>query len=103
METNACVNKRDTAEALGNQEDIYVYLQAAFENGDPRQIAKALGDVAKIHGMLEIAGKSGMTREHLYTSLSESGNPTLQTLTKVIDALGYRLSVVPKANRNHMA
>ncbi|MDR1001505.1 MAG: putative addiction module antidote protein [Clostridiales bacterium] len=101
MEKNIEISKWDTAEFLENQEDIGAYLQVAFESGDPRQITKALGNAAKAQGMIDIASKTGLTREHLYTSLSESGNPTLQTLTKVMDTLGYQLSVVPKVDRRH--
>lgn len=90
------VSRWDAAEFLETQEDIDAYLQAAFEIGDPKQIAKALGNVAKAQGVMAIANQTGLAREHLYTSFSEHGNPTLQTLTSVIDAMGYRLSVTPK-------
>ena len=86
----------DVAEVLETQDDIDMYLEIAFESGDPKQIAKALGNVARIQGMLDVSKKTGLNREHLYDSLSENGNPTLQTLTTVIDILGYQLSVLPK-------
>ncbi len=101
MNNNTCINRWDTAEFLESQEDIDAYLQVAFESGDPRQITKALGNAAKAQGMVTVAGKTGLTREHLYTTLSENGNPTLQTLTKVMDTLGYQLSFVPKASKHH--
>ncbi|MCL2095214.1 putative addiction module antidote protein [Candidatus Saccharibacteria bacterium] len=91
------ISKWDAAEFLESQEDIDAYIEVAFESGDPKQITKALGNAAKARGMIDVASKTGMTREHLYTSLSESGNPTLQTLTKVMDTLGYQLAVVPKS------
>jgi probable addiction module antidote protein len=97
MTESVRINKWDTVEFLESQEDIGAYLQVAFESGDPKQIAKALGNAAKAQGMMNIANNTGLTREHLYTSLSEKGNPTLQTLTTIIDTLGYQLSVVPKA------
>jgi probable addiction module antidote protein len=102
MGKNMQISKWDTAEFLGSMEDIDAYLQAAFESGNPKQITKALGNAAKAQGMIDIAGKTGLTREHLYTSLSESGNPTLQTLTKIMDTLGYKLAVVPKGNKQHI-
>jgi len=98
MSNNEKVSKWDTVEFLDDQEDIDVYLQVAFESGDSKQITKALGNAAKAQGMMDIAQKTGLTREHLYTSLSENGNPTLQTLTKIMDALGLRLAAVPKTN-----
>jgi probable addiction module antidote protein len=101
MEKNPKIKQWDTAEFLDDQADIDAYLQVAFESGDPHQITKALGNAARANSMLEVANKTGLTREHLYTSLSESGNPTLQTLTKIMDALGYQLSFVPKTKRKH--
>jgi len=99
MNENIKVSKWDTAEFLENPEDIDAYLQVAFESGDPKQITKALGNAAKALGMAEIANETGLTREHLYTSLSENGNPTLQTLTSIMNTLGYQLSVVPNHDR----
>ena len=89
----------DTASFLECQEDIDAYLQVAFEVGDPKQITKALGNVARAQGMMEVAKKSGLAREHLYTCFSENGNPTLQTLTLLMDTLGYQLAAVPKKER----
>jgi len=91
----------DASEFLESQEDIDAYLEAAFETGDPKQITKALGNVAKVQGVMNIANKTGLAREHLYTSFSENGNPTLLTLTTVIDSLGYQLAVIPKKHEQH--
>jgi probable addiction module antidote protein len=74
-----------------------MYLDMAFESGDPKRIAKALGNAARAQGMLDISKKTGLNREHLYNSLGENGNPTLQTLTTVVDTLGYELRIKPKA------
>ena len=43
--------------------------------------------------MAGIAAETGVARQQLYRALSENGNPTLDTLTKVMAALGFRLSV----------
>jgi probable addiction module antidote protein len=47
--------------------------------------------------MTEIAKKTGLGRQALYTALSENGNPTLETLTSVLGALGLELTVQKKA------
>ncbi|MBO9581233.1 MAG: putative addiction module antidote protein [Sphingobium sp.] len=83
----------DPAEHLQTEEDILYYLEAAMEGNDPRHIASALGDVARSKGMTEIARKTGLGRQALYTALSESGNPTLETLTAILGALGLELTV----------
>ena len=83
----------DPATHLETTEDILHYLDAAMEGNDPKHIASALGDVARSKGMSEIAKKSGLGRQALYNALSENGNPTLETLTAVLGALGFELSV----------
>ena len=87
----------DAAKYLETEEDILYYLEAAMEGNDPRHIASALGDVARSKGMTEIAKNAGLGRQALYTALSEDGNPTLETLTSVLTALGLELSVHRRA------
>ncbi len=87
----------DPANYLKSEEDILYYLEAAMEGNDPKHIASALGDVARSSGMTEIARKTGLGRQALYSALSDSGNPTLETLTAVLGALGLELTVRPKA------
>jgi probable addiction module antidote protein len=87
----------DPAEHLETEEDILYYLEAAMEGNDPKHIASALGDVARSKGMSEIARKAGVGRQALYSALSQSGNPTLETLTAVLNALGLQLTVQKRA------
>jgi probable addiction module antidote protein len=96
---NAVVKTRpfDPAEYLQTEEDILYYLEAAMEGNDPKHIASALGDVARSQGMSEIARKAGVGRQALYSALSENGNPTLETLTSVLSALGLQLTVQRRA------
>ncbi len=42
--------------------------------------------------MTDIAREAGVTREALYRSLSETGDPRLSTLIGVMKALGMQLS-----------
>ncbi len=81
----------DAAEHLETKEDIALYLEAAFEDGDPALIAAALGDAARAKGMTKVAAEAGLGRESLYKALSPKGNPEFATILKVIRALGLRL------------
>jgi probable addiction module antidote protein len=81
------------AERLTTREAERAYLEAAFEDGDPRVIAAALGDVARARGGGAIAEAAGVSRETLYKGLQPNGNPTVSTLSNVLRALGYRLSI----------
>jgi len=96
---NAVVETRpfDAANYLETEEDILYYLEAAMEGNDAKHIASALGDVARSKGMTEIAKKAGVGRQALYSALSETGNPTLETLTAVLGALGLELTVQKRA------
>ena len=87
----------DPARHLQTEEDILYYLEAAMEGNDPKHIARALGDVARSKGMTDIARTTGLGRQALYSALSENGNPTLETLTSVLTALGLELTVQKKA------
>lgn len=85
--------KWDVTEYLDSEEAIFAYIEAAFEDGDPALIKRALGDVARARGMTAIAKEAGITREALYKALSEKGDPKLSTLLGVVHALGIRLTV----------
>lgn len=82
----------DAADFLADNETVAAYLTEALDSGEPRYIAKALGAVARSRGgMTQLARETGLTREALYRALSETGNPELGTVLKVIRALGIRL------------
>ena len=85
----------DPSEYLDNDEAVVIYLEDILETGDPKIIAAGLGDVARARGMTELAAKTGLSRESLYRALSDEGNPRLDTLLKVLGALGVKLSVAP--------
>lgn len=63
----------DGSKYLKDEEAIRHYLAQAFEDGEPRLIQAALGNVAKARGMTALARESGVKREALYRALSEGG------------------------------
>jgi probable addiction module antidote protein len=87
----------DAALYLETEDDILAFLDAALEGGDTAHIAQALGAVARSRGMTSLAQRCGIKRQALYHALSENGNPTLATLTAVLDALGLRIRIDRKA------
>lgn len=82
----------DPAAALTSDAAIATFMADAFSSGDAGYIAHALGVVAKAKGMSQIAGATGLSREQLYRSFSENGNPTLKTTLSVMKALGIELT-----------
>ena len=89
------IHDYDPAAALENEAAIAVFLADALETGDATYIAKAMGVVARAKGMTELARATGLSREQLYRSFSEQGNPTLKTMLAVMRALGVELTVRP--------
>lgn len=85
----------DTAEFLKSEEDIAAYIEAVMEDGDPALIRNAIGVVARARGMTQVARDAGLSRESLYKALSANGNPSFETVVRVLKALGVRLSTVP--------
>jgi probable addiction module antidote protein len=72
------------------------YLTAALEEGDSAVFLLALRDVADARGLSLLAAQAQLNRENLYRMLSESGNPQLDSLTALLDALDLRLAVAVK-------
>ena len=81
------------AEHLRTPQEMAAYLDAWLSEApeDVAGIARALGDIARAKGMTSVARDSGLSRESLYKSLHEDGNPSLATVLKVARALGLRL------------
>ena len=87
----------DMAEQLRDEQDIAAYLTLVLEEGDPGELAHALGVIARPRGMTQIAAEAGMGREALYKALRADASPRFETILKVMHALGLRLSVQPAA------
>jgi probable addiction module antidote protein len=82
----------DAARHITSLEGQQELLDDAFASGDASYIANALGLIARSRGMTEVAREAGVTREALYKSLSQDGDPRLTTLLGVARALGMKLT-----------
>ena len=85
----------DMANYLGTEEEVAEYLRQVLEEGDPAELAAALGDIARARGMTKLARDTGLSRESLYKSLSGERAPSSDTLFKVIHAMGFKLTLEP--------
>jgi len=86
----------DSARYLDTPETIAAYLTEALETEDASFIAFALGTVARAKGMSDVARKAGLSRENLYRSLGGQTKPELDTIIRVLGAVGLTLSANPK-------
>lgn len=85
------------ADYLRDDADIAAFIEDMLAAGDARAVPLALRTVADaVGGMAELARRTGLSRETLYRTLSERGNPRLDTLTAILAAFGLRLSVAPQ-------
>jgi len=93
MGTKIALRKWDVLDHLKTEEDIELYFDACVEEdpGDGSLIRAALGDIARVRGMSQLARDTGLAREGLYKALSAEGNPEFATVMKVIKALGLKL------------
>ncbi len=91
----------DTAEFLRTPEEIADYLETVFETrgNDSRTVIRALGTAARAYGMQKIADATGLQRQGLYKSLSDEGNPSFDTILKVMEAVGVELRPMARPDR----
>jgi probable addiction module antidote protein len=83
----------DAAEYIETKDDVLATLDVAFREGNIEYLLKDLGDIARSKGMTHIAREMGVSREGLYRSIAPSGNPSFETVLKIITLLGYRLRI----------
>jgi len=84
------------ADHINTKEDVTAYFEAALEENDTALLLSVLGEIARSKGMAQIARDLNLARESLYRSLAQDGNPSFNTVAKVLDNLGYQLSVKQK-------
>jgi probable addiction module antidote protein len=85
--------KFDAADYLDSEATIAEYLTAALEDPNPDVFLAALSDVAKARGMSTIARSAGLGRESLYKALAPGAKPRYDTILKVLQGLGVKLTV----------
>jgi len=90
--------KWDMADHINTKEDVQGYLEAALEENDAALLLTVIGNIARSKGMAQIAKDLNLARESLYRSLSQEGNPSFSTVAKVLDNLGFQLSVRQKVS-----
>ncbi len=87
---------------LQDPEEAQAYLNAALTDEDPRVFLLALKNVCDAQGeeMAALARKTNLSRENLYRILSKKGNPKLNNIIALLNAVGFDLAVNPHKNRH---
>ena len=87
----------DPAKYINTKEAVVAFLEEALEENDSEFFFKTLGYIARSKGMSQIARELGVSREGLYRSLAPTGNPSFDTVFKLLDILGLRIKVEQKS------
>ena len=85
----------DAADYLDDEQTIAECLTAALEDPNPDVFLTAVRDVARARGMAQLAKDAGLGRESLYKALTPGAKPRYDTVLKLLNALGVRLSATP--------
>ena len=86
----------DPADYIETRDDVLAFLEGALEENDPEFLLETIGHIARSKGMAQIAKELNLDRAGLYKSFSINGNPYFFTVMKVLDNLGFRLSLQQK-------
>jgi probable addiction module antidote protein len=81
------------SEFLKSEAAIEEFLAGAMEDPNPDVFLAALGEVAKVRGIATLAERTGLGRESLYKTLAPGAKPRYETICKLVDALGVKLTV----------
>lgn len=83
----------DMAESLKTEEDILIYLNSVLEENDPSELAHALGVAVEFLGMTQIAKEAGIGCEALYKALRQDSTLRFDTINRVVNTLGLKLTL----------
>ena len=90
------LTKFNILDHLKTEEEIQAFIQVAIEDEDPTFLPIALAEVARARKvMTDVAKAAGVSRTSLYQSLSAEGRPAFDTVAKVAQSLGYKITLVP--------
>jgi probable addiction module antidote protein len=90
------ISKYDPSEDIETREDALAYLEAALEENDIEFLFKTIGHIARSKGMSKIAKELDLNCEGLSTALSPQENSSFLIVVRILDNLGFRLSVQSK-------
>ncbi|MFN8943938.1 MAG: DNA-binding protein [Pseudobdellovibrionaceae bacterium] len=67
-----------------NHKKIKTALSEALIDGDKEAFVDILSGYVRSHNILEVCRRTGLSRTVVYEAISEDGNPSLDTLCKIM-------------------
>lgn len=76
--------KHDPSMIFKNHKEIKMALFEALFDGDKEAFVDILSGYVRAHNILEVCHRTGLSRTVVYEAISEEGNPSLETLCKIM-------------------
>ena len=74
----------DPSAIFKNHNEIKQALFEALMDGDKEAFVDILSGYVRAHNILEVCRRTGLSRTVVYEAISEDGNPSLDTLCKIM-------------------
>jgi probable addiction module antidote protein len=79
------------------------HLNEAFDTSDVAAICRAIGEVASLFNVAELARRAGVERSSLYRAFSGGQSPNLSTVLGLLDAMNLQMKVVRRKAKRRKA
>lgn len=76
--------RHDPSLIFKNHKEIKLALSEALMDGDKEAFVEILSGYVRAHNILEVCRRTGLSRTVVYEAISEDGNPSLDTLCKIM-------------------
>ncbi len=76
--------KHDPSLIFKNHKEIKKALSEALIDGDKEAFVEILSGYVRTHNILEVCRRTKLSRTVVYEAISENGNPSLETLCKIM-------------------
>lgn len=76
--------RHDPSVIFKNHKEIKLALSEALMDGDKEAFVEILSGYVRAHNILEVCRRTGLSRTVVYEAISDDGNPSLDTLCKIM-------------------
>lgn len=76
--------RHDPSLIFKNHKEIKLALSEALMDGDKEAFVEILSGYVRAHNILEVCRRTGLSRTVVYEAISDDGNPSLDTLCKIM-------------------
>ncbi len=78
--------EHDPSLIFKNHQEIRAALVESLVDGDKEAFIEILSAYVRVHNILEVCRRTGLSRTVVYEAIGEDGNPSLDTICKIMTA-----------------